>query len=106
MTSTNESLSALDAVSDDLDQAVSSADWGRVQHLEGQARPLMSSVSEAAQAGEVAVALVVERLERLQALFERARAGAVRSRDEASAALKASEKTHHAAQAYLRNARH
>ncbi|MAL98952.1 hypothetical protein [Hydrocarboniclastica marina] len=105
MTPTLSYLSALDTVSDDLDMAIGAADWARVQELERQARPFMSSATDAAQAGEVAVALVVERLERLQALFELARAGAVKSRDEASAALKASEKTHSAAQAYLRNAR-
>lgn len=105
MTSPTDDLHALDGLCDAIEEALAGSDWARIQELEARARPLMAGATSSAQGGGLAVDSVVQRLQRLQILFDRARSGATIARDEASAALKATEKTRQAAQAYLKNAR-
>lgn len=97
-----EHLQALDAISDAMAEATSKADWERLQKLDTAVREHVGILGDAAKAGELPVADVVKRLDRLQVLFGAARAEAVKSRDEAGAALKSSGRTHQAAQAYLK----
>ena len=101
----NEYLQALDAIADGVAGATHQEDWERLRLLDNSARQHMEAASQAAQSGKLSVDEVIERLDRLQTLFESARAAAVKSRDEASAALKATGRTHQAAQAYLSNTR-
>jgi protein involved in polysaccharide export with SLBB domain len=105
MTAANEHLQALDAISEAIGEATRDADWARLKHLDSTARKHMEAASDAAKAGTLPVNQLIERLDKLQQLFEAARTEAVKSRDEAEAALKTTGRTHQAAQAYLNNAK-
>ena len=102
MSDPNEHLLALDAVADALGEATAAKDWERIKQLDLSARTHMEAASDAAKSDRVPVADVMRRLDRLKQLFECARAEAVISRDAAAAELKATGRTHQAAQAYLK----
>lgn len=103
MNAAEEHLQALEAIFDAINEATANADWERLQALDGSSRAQLEALVAAAKAGELPVTEVTDRLDRLQALFEAARAAAVIARDQAEIALKSSGRTHQAAQAYLEN---
>lgn len=103
MSGADKRLKALDAVFDAIREATAQEDWDRLQELDTSSRAHIGALVESAKAGELAVADVTDRLDRLQLLLESARSAAMRSRDEAQAALKNTGRTHQAAQAYLGN---
>lgn len=103
MSNPEEHLQALDAIFDAVGEATAKADWSRLQELDTTGRHHIAAAVALAKSGDLPVADVRGRLDRMQELFETARVAAVKSRDEAEAALKSSGRTHQAAQAYLKN---
>lgn len=105
MNALSDDLQALDAIGDAIGEATCNGDWRRISQLDSTGRKLMAAASSAARTGQLPIDQVISRLVRLRELLEAARVAAVKSRDEAAAALKTTGRTHQVAQAYLSNIR-
>lgn len=99
----SNTLKALDELCDVLTDALTRDDWDRIVSMDDQFRRLCEKAVAEARAGDLDVQAVKERLDHMQFLYQGAREKAVRSRDQAQAALKQLGKTHRAASSYIAN---
>lgn len=99
----SNTLKAMDELCDVLTGALTRDDWNMIVSMDDELRRLCEKAVAEARAGDLDVELVKERLDHMQFLYEGAREKALRSRDEAQAALKQLGRTHRAASSYIAN---
>ncbi|MFO7788029.1 MAG: flagellar protein FliT [Halospina sp.] len=94
-------MAALDDMVSRVESLVAAKDWASLAALDQEVRQCVDeAVDDAERLGQERVRAGVERL---QALYDQARAGSEEERDEAAEALRSNNRTQKAAQAYLDN---
>lgn len=94
-------IAELQNVIAEIEALTEQSDWPGLSAIDERARAIVVTAGDAARAGELPLDAVMMQLEVLQQAFERARAKAVVARDEAASSLRATSRTHNAAQSYL-----
>ncbi len=96
----NTLIADLDALIEQLQQALSSADWDTIAELNATVPTRVKPVMAAMEQGDLAPSLVQQRLEQLQQFCDQAQIGAEHTRAEALRALKDVSRNQSAARAY------
>ena len=94
-------MAALDEMVSRVESLVAEKDWAGLAAIDDEVRRCVDeAVADADQLGQQRVSELVERL---QALYDQAREGSEEERDEAAEALRSTNRTQKAANAYLDN---
>lgn len=93
-------IADLDVLIEQLQQALSSADWDTIAELNATVPARVEPVMVAMEQGHLSPTLVQQRLEQLQQFCDQAEAGAEHTRSETLKALKEVSRNQSAARAY------
>ena len=94
-------MAALEEMVGRVESLVAEKDWATLATVDDEVRQCVDeAIADADQLGHQRVRDAVERL---QALYDQAREGSEKERDEAAAALQSTNRTQKAARAYLDN---